>query len=155
MTGSNASPRTCKCPERTRPLVRDLQDDDYKAAEREREHKRDRSTRERPKDDGAQAALRKKAKRDEQAERIAQSYRVVNCGLFIKRAVGLSQEAIKASQVDCSCERSRFLCSCPRFDPVKRAAEYRAASERDWQERARIGRDVVLQRGQHVGRRSD
>ena len=57
--------------------------DAYKAAERERESRRDRSARQRPEDDGAQAAKRKKAKREQSAaEEVAaarQACRAVAC----------------------------------------------------------------------------
>lgn len=60
-------------------------DDEYRTAERERELKRDRSARVRPQDDGAQAALRKKAKRKEQTEVEDQACRATASSLHVQR----------------------------------------------------------------------
>ena len=59
--------------------------DEYRTAERERERKRDRSARVRPEDDGAQAALRKKAKRKEQREAEDQACRASRVSLDVQR----------------------------------------------------------------------
>ena len=94
--------------------------DDYKAAERNRESKRDRSARQRPEDDGAQAAKRKRAKREQ----------LLAAADAAARADAAAKQALRP--VQCSCllpsERRRFGSA--------------AARDRDWQDRVREGRFV-------------
>ena len=96
-----------------------------------RESKRDRSARERAQDDGAQAAQRKRAKRDElSAEKAAaalaaakQECCAVHCSLFVKPQYGVIPS------------KSYLYEPGPRLRTEERAA----AAERDWQERVREG----------------
>ena len=102
--------------------------DDYKAAERERESKRDRSARERAQDDGAQAAQRKKAKRDQlEAEEAA-------------AAVAAAKPACRAVQ----CQLQARAQVSPSIPNGRYRQERVAAAERAWQERVREGRFVLL-----------
>ena len=93
--------------------------DDYKAAERVRESKRDRSARERAQDDGAQAAQRKRSKRERlAAEEYAAAFSAlphVECHVWVRRGI---------------CPRALWHCGSP-------TAEGKEAAERDWQERVR------------------
>ena len=106
--------------------------DENKEVERARERKRDRSTRRRPEDDRDRAKRRMQAKRDEQADRRAQGYRVIDCFFTVK-----PQHAVE--------HRGRVVHNAGRqwlaqYDPDETAA----IAQRDWEERVRAGRYVML-----------
>ena len=115
-------------PAATDGLFARAQLDEYKAAERDRERKRDRSARQRPADSSQQWAKRTKAKREQ---------------LFAEEAAA-AKAACRAVDVTLAVKPkyiSDGYLTCPRlYNHLQEAAE----AERDWQERVREGRFVVL-----------
>ena len=93
--------------------------DEYRTAERERERTRDRSERVRPEDDGAQAALRKKAKRKEQREAEDQACRASRVSLDVQRD-GYVRLLVWRSADRYWLQEKRQRCPVSRMRPVQR-----------------------------------
>ena len=99
-----------------------------------RESQRDRSTRERAQDDGAQAAERKRVKRDQQAaEKAAAAYAAAK--REVKVVDFMVTGLMPAVRDGRGCVSARWMREKP--------AEFERA-ERDWQQRVREGRFVRL-----------
>ena len=117
-------------PAATDGLFARAQLDEYKAAERDRERKRDRSARQRPADSSQQWAKRTKAKREqlfaEEAAAAKAACRAVDVTLSVKPKY-ISDDYHKCPHA------YNHLMSYNHLKSVQEAAE----AERDWQERVR------------------
>ena len=115
--------------------------DEYKEAEQDRESKRDRSARQRPEDDSAQASRRKQAKRDEKKLAEEQACRAVCCRL----RVNCSNSTMGFPYCGTGYDGVRLPFLFATYQPYTPGVTKDAEARASWEERVREGRFVSLQ----------
>ena len=118
--------------------------DEYKEAEQDRESKRDRSARQRPEDDSAQASRRKQAKRDEKKLAEEQACRAVCCRLQVNCSNSMGSDTMGAPY-GTGYEGVRLPFLLAKYQPYTPGVTKDAEARASWEERVREGRFVSLQ----------